>query len=102
MEERRTLDPDAWRFEPSPRSLPPAVMLLSPPQLMALGQHLDNNFAGTKRQAQKRTTMGAPGVADVQRLIAAAESTDPVLASAIALGAVTAARRGELCALRWS
>ena len=67
MEERRTLDPDAWRFEPSPR-----------------------------------TTMGAPGVADVQRLIAAAESTDPVLASAIALGAVTAARRGELCALRWS
>jgi integrase len=41
-------------------------------------------------------------VADVQRLIAAAESTDPVLASAVALGAVTGARRGELCALRWS
>lgn len=50
----------------------------------------------------KRTTVGAPAVADVQRLIAAAESTDPVLASAVALGAVTGARRGELCALRWS
>ena len=50
----------------------------------------------------KRTTVGAPAVADVQRLIAAAESSDPVLASAIAVGAVTGARRGELCALRWS
>jgi integrase len=44
----------------------------------------------------KRTTVGAPAVADVQRLIAATESSDPVLASAIALGAVTGARRGEL------
>jgi integrase len=32
----------------------------------------------------------------------AAEEADPVLAAAIALGAVTGARRGELCALRWS
>jgi integrase len=38
----------------------------------------------------------------VSRLIAAAEGDDPILATAIALGALTGARRGELCGLRWS
>ena len=50
-----------------------------------------------------RSTVTAPAVPDVQKLIAAAEADgDHVLATAIALGAVTGARRGELCALRWS
>jgi integrase len=49
-----------------------------------------------------RSRASAPTVRDVQRLIAAAEQHDPVMASAIALGAVTGARRGELCALHWS
>ncbi|HYA45309.1 MAG TPA: site-specific integrase [Acidimicrobiales bacterium] len=50
-----------------------------------------------------RSNASAPAVADVQRLIAAAEADgDAVVATAIALGAVTGARRGELCALRWS
>jgi integrase len=50
-----------------------------------------------------RRTVTTPSLPDVQRLIAgAAEDGDPVLATAIALGAVTGARRGELCALRWS
>jgi integrase len=49
-----------------------------------------------------RTTVSAPTVTDVQRLIAAAEESSPILALAIVLGAVTGARRGELCALRWS
>lgn len=44
----------------------------------------------------------APSVEQVQRLIETAERDDPVLATAIALAAVTGARRGELCALRWS
>jgi integrase len=35
-------------------------------------------------------------------LLKAAELTDPVLASAMALAALTGARRGELVALRWS
>ena len=39
----------------------------------------------------------------VQRLIGAAESEgNAVLATAVALAAVTGARRGELCALRWA
>jgi len=49
-----------------------------------------------------RSTVKAPAVAGVQQLIAEAEKRDPVLAAAIALGAVTGARRGELAALRWS
>lgn len=49
-----------------------------------------------------RSTVSAPSIDDVQRLITAAEAEDPVLTAAIALGAVTGARRGELCALKWS
>ncbi len=49
-----------------------------------------------------RTSLSAPDVADVQRLIAAAQQPSPILALAIVLAAVTGARRGELCALRWS
>lgn len=50
-----------------------------------------------------RTTVSAPEVTEVQRLVAAAELSSPTLvALAIVLGAVTGARRGELCALRWS
>ncbi|MGA3220705.1 MAG: site-specific integrase, partial [Acidimicrobiales bacterium] len=49
-----------------------------------------------------RSTASAPAVADVQELIAEAENTDTVLAAAVALAAITGARRGELCALRWS
>lgn len=39
---------------------------------------------------------------DVLALIRAAEADDPILATAIALAAVTGARRGELCGLRWA
>jgi integrase len=50
----------------------------------------------------KRSTVGVPAIKEVQRLIADTETHDPVLGAAIALAAVTGARRGELCALRWS
>lgn len=50
-----------------------------------------------------RSDVSAPEVSQVQQLLAAAEADkDSVLAAAIALAAVTGARRGELCALRWS
>ena len=38
---------------------------------------------------------------DLQRLITAADADSPILAAAIALAAVTGARREELCGLRW-
>jgi integrase len=47
-------------------------------------------------------TVSAPTVTDVQRLVAAAEESSPILSMAIVLAAVTGGRRGELCALRWS
>lgn len=49
------------------------------------------------------TVVSAPAVEVVQQLISTAESEgNAVLATAVALAAVTGARRGELCALRWS
>jgi integrase len=56
----------------------------------------------TPPQALTRSTVSAPAVGDVQRLLAATETKSPIVAAAIALAAVTGARRGELCALRWS
>jgi integrase len=38
----------------------------------------------------------------MNRLFTEASRTDQTLATAIALAALTGARRGELCALRWS
>jgi integrase len=49
-----------------------------------------------------RHAVTTPSTEAVQRLVAAAQEEDPVLAAAIVLAAVTGARRGELCAIRWS
>jgi integrase len=49
------------------------------------------------RQAQR----AAPTVEEVQLLIETAEKDDPDMAAFIALAALTGARRGELCGLRW-
>ncbi len=46
--------------------------------------------------------MKVPTPAQVSALIKAAEDRDPVLGTAVALAALTGARRGELVALRWS
>ena len=43
-----------------------------------------------------------PTPEQVSALIKAAEERDPVLGTAVALAALTGARRGELIALRWS
>jgi len=52
--------------------------------------------------AVKRRAVSAPSVGQVRELVYQAEISDPVLATAVALAAVTGASRGELCALRWS
>jgi integrase len=44
---------------------------------------------------------GVPTVEEVQLLIETAEQDDPDMAAFIALAAITGARRGELCGLRW-
>lgn len=58
------------------------------------------------RRASPPSPVGAPMIVPTWEqlaiLVAAADKADPVLATAIALGALTGMRRGELCALRWS
>ena len=49
-----------------------------------------------------RKDMVVPAPEQLSALVKAAEAEDPVLATAIALAALTGARRGELVALRWS
>ncbi len=49
-----------------------------------------------------RRSTTTPSTEAVQHLVVAAQEEDPVLAAAIVLAAVTGARRGELCSLRWS
>jgi len=76
-----------------------------------LSAALGGPFAGGSSQTARRggqapgftrSTVTALAAEDVQELNAAATEADPLLAAAIALGAVSGARRGELCALRWS
>lgn len=50
----------------------------------------------------ERKEMVVPTPLQLSALVAAAEADDPVLATAIALAALTGVRRGELVALRWS
>ncbi len=44
----------------------------------------------------------APSVEQVRAIITEAEKVEPMLAAMLFIGALTGARRGELCALRWS
>jgi integrase len=46
--------------------------------------------------------MKVPTPEQVAKLVRSVEADDPVLATALALAALTGCRRGELCALRWS
>jgi integrase len=50
----------------------------------------------------KSPTMRVPTPVQLSALLRVAERDDPVLATAVALAALTGARRGELVALRWS
>ena len=49
---------------------------------------------------QRKVT--APSIEQVRALVAAAEDRDPILAALLMLAAITGARRGELCAIRWT
>jgi len=53
----------------------------------------------TPPAARQRVKLASP--AEVQAMIATADKDDPDMAALIALAAVTGARRGELCGLRW-
>ena len=44
----------------------------------------------------------APSPEEVRKLVVAAEAIEPALGALLLVGALTGARRGELCALRWN
>ncbi|MGO9583356.1 MAG: tyrosine-type recombinase/integrase [Acidimicrobiales bacterium] len=52
--------------------------------------------------ALRRSEVTAPRPDEVRRVIEAADAVEPALANMLRLAALTGARRGELCALRWS
>ncbi len=64
---------------------------------------VDRNVARRAQPPEVRTKrVMAPSVDEVRKLLAEAEEADSVLAVMLTLAATTGARRGELCALRWS
>ncbi len=66
------------------------------------GDMVDRNVA---RKAQppavQAVRIEAPTPAEVQAILTEADKTEPALATLLLLAALTGARRGELCALRW-
>jgi len=63
---------------------------------------IDNNV--TRRASPPpvhQEQIRAPSPKEVRAIIAAADKLEPALATLLMLGALTGARRGELCALRW-
>ena len=62
----------------------------------------ESPISRTSPPAVRRSTVRPPDPDDVVRLLEAAASYDPDLGMLLLVGAVTGARRGELCALRWA
>lgn len=61
-----------------------------------------NPATGTMPPRPIRRPITPPSPQDVAALIGVARDADPALATLLLLAATTGARRGELCALRWS
>jgi integrase len=66
-------------------------------------EELDRNVARSARvPAAPRPTGAAPEPEIARQYLAAVESAHPTLGALLRVAALTGARRGELCALRWS
>lgn len=64
---------------------------------------IDRNPAtGAEPPSVRRAAITTPSRDQLAKLLAAAEAADPMFVVYLRLGAATGARRGELCALRWS
>ncbi len=71
-------------------------------QAVRWGWLVRNPVSDATRPVVPRTTVVPPTVEHVRTLMAAARERDPQLACWLDLAAATGARRGEVCALRWS
>jgi len=95
----------AWRDEglsPSTVRLCHAHLSAALNQAVKWGWLERNPAQRASAPAQARSQARSITPDHLQRLIAAAEPDDPLLAVAVALAALTGCRRSELCALRWS
>jgi integrase len=100
---------DLDRFYASVRKHLSAASVLKVHSILraALGQAVrwqmitDNPATHATPPRVTRPPVQAPTPDDVARLLAAAHAEDPEFALYLRLAAVTGARRGELCALRW-
>ena len=74
--------------------------------MLSQGERWDMITANVARKARPPAVhaeqIQAPDVEQVRAIIAAADQKDPTIAALLFVGALTGARRGELCALRWS
>jgi len=61
-----------------------------------------NPVSDATRPEVPRSTVTPPNIDDVRLLLALAEETDPTLSCWLDIATATGARRGEICALRWS
>ena len=61
-----------------------------------------NPVSDATRPDVPRSTVAPPNLDNVRRLLAFAEQTDPTLSCWLDIATATGARRGEICALRWS
>jgi integrase len=71
-------------------------------QALRWGWITRNPVSDATRPGVPRSTVTPPNVDDVRLLLALAEETDPVLSCWLDIATSTGARRGEICALRWS
>jgi len=64
---------------------------------------VEHNVARKASPPPVRTEpVSAPSPEEVRSLVVAAEAIEPALGAMLLVGALTGARRGELCALRWT
>ncbi len=74
--------------------------------MLAQGERWDLVSQNVARKARPPAVhaeqIAAPNVDEVRAILSEAERMDPTLAALLGLAAVTGARRGELCALRWN
>lgn len=71
-------------------------------QALRWGWVTRNPVSDATRPEVPRSTVTPPNLGDVRLLLALAQKTDPKLSCWLDIATGTGARRGEICALRWS
>ncbi len=79
-----------------------AIISAALQQALKWGWVAENVAKRASPPTARRQHLTIPTPEELQAMVRAGEAKEPALGTAIALAALTGARRGELCALRWS